>query len=150
MHEGARKAMAVRLRYEYEVLQTNCPPYSCIGVTMNTCSKIIRFIEWYEPRLEHLKFMFSPMPRSLEYSLQENMVCNKWRWYPNDLPHFDKFLMEHYLPGIRLMFNNGSSILFRKLFPDYIPKYWEKEKIDVARTVARMAVNGGIRRVSDE
>ena len=107
--------------------------------------KITHLIEKAEQTIDHLKFWLSPMPTSVGFmdSLQVDMIERKWNWYPTNLPMFDKFLFETFLPGCRMLLNSESK-LWRRLSPDYVPKYWETTKIDVKRTIARMSRNGGI------
>ena len=108
-------------------------------------AKIIHLIEKTEQTIDHLKFMFSPMPTSEGFmdSLQVDMIERKWCWYPHDLASFSLYLKQHYLSHIRYIFNKQSPF-FKILCPNYIPKYWETTKIDVKRTIARMSRNGGI------
>ena len=115
---------------------------------MNICSIIIRFIEWYEPRLAHLKFMFSPMPTydGFAESLQWDMINRPEAWMKNRYFTYSYLFQKYFLPKWRAL-NNKESRLWRRFWLGYIPLYWETTKIDVARTVARMCANGGIRRL---
>jgi len=114
--------------------------------------KIIHLIQKTEQTIDHLKFMFSPMPTSEGFmdSLQVDMVEREWAWMEASLVNFSFFLKKYYLPNIKLMFNNSRSdrIWARMLGQyddDYIAPYWEPNKLDIKRTIARMSRNGGIR-----
>ena len=109
-------------------------------------SKICYFLTKCEDVIEHFLFMFSPMPTydGFTESLQEGLI--RHYWVCKNLQEFSRYLSRHYSPNIRILLNKTSP-LFKKLCPNYVPMYWETTKIDVARTVARMCANGGIRRM---
>ena len=96
-------------------------------------AKIIHLIQKTEQTIDQLKFMFSPMPTSEGFmdSLQELLLsCSHWEAKVS----MDRFMTMIYSPNHAL----------NKLFGRETPVYWETNKLDIKRTIARMSRNGGI------
>ena len=98
-------------------------------------AKIIHLIQKTEQTIDHLKFMFSSMPTSEGFmdSLQEWMV-RKYKIVPF-VSYIRLRIRSHYLEHYLYMKKHTSY---------YQPTYWETNKFDIKRTIARMSRNGGI------
>ena len=99
-------------------------------------TKIIHLIQKTEQTIDHLKFMFSPMPTSEGFmdSLQE-LLLRYSHW--DAQVSMDKFMtILHTISPAQLKFMSGVQ---------WDKPYWETNKLDIKRTIARMSRNGGIR-----
>ena len=101
---------------------------------------IIQLIEWYEPRLDRRLFWFKPIPHTqaeFEYSLQECIIRRTEYWYPKGSAIY--FLKHCYQPLLKHL----NSLLPKYRWTCEAP-YWESTEINIHRTVALMAREGGI------
>ena len=96
-------------------------------------AKIIHLIQKTEQTIDQLKFMFSPMPTSEGFMDSLQVVLLRYSNWESKVS-MDHFMTMLYRPHHAL----------NKLFGSETPNYWETNKLDIKRTIARMSRNGGI------